>query len=120
MAKREIHNGHDLWAELLRILLSGPKLGMCSRNADAGSLQGHLCPQGREEEGVGGSVASASSVEEVRVTPMGRQCRPPVGTRHRLQVERFLRGNRRKSGCGVHLPRVQILTNWLCDLGHGA
>lgn len=44
MAKREIHNGHDLWAELLGILLSGPNLGMCSRNADAGGLQGHLCP----------------------------------------------------------------------------
>lgn len=66
VAKREIHNGYDLWAALLWILLSGPNLGMCSRNADAGSLQGHLCPWGREEAGVRGSVAGASLVEEVR------------------------------------------------------
>lgn len=46
VAKREIHNGHDLWAELLGILLSGPNLGLCSRNADRGPV-GPFVPAGK-------------------------------------------------------------------------
>ena len=67
VAKREIHNGCNLWAELLGILLSGPNMGMCSRNAD----RRPAVPMGREEEGVGGIWQAPASVEEVRVTPMG-------------------------------------------------
>lgn len=70
VAKREIHNGHDLWAELLGILLSGPNLGMCSRNADW-QPAGPLVPMGKGGERVGGSMAGASPVEEVQVTPVG-------------------------------------------------
>lgn len=51
MAKREIHNGHDLWAELLGILLSGPNLGLCSRNADRGAYWASFaCWEGRRKE----------------------------------------------------------------------
>lgn len=50
VAKREIHNGHDLWAELFGILLSGPDVGLCSRNVDAGGLHGPSCPlEGRRK-----------------------------------------------------------------------
>lgn len=59
MAKREIHNGHDLWAELLGILLSGPNLGMCSRNADWRPA-GPFVPTGKGGGRGGGSMAGAS------------------------------------------------------------
>lgn len=75
VAKREIHNGHDLWAELLGILLSGPNLGMCSRNADWRPA-GPFVPTGKGGGRGGGSMAGASlsgggAVEEAQVTPVG-------------------------------------------------
>lgn len=71
VAKREIHNGRDLWAELLGILLSGPNLGMCSRNADAGGLQGHSCPLEGRRKGWGAVWPAPASAEEARGTPVG-------------------------------------------------
>lgn len=71
VAKREIHNGHDLWAELLRLLLSGPRVGMHSRNADAGGLQDHSCPLEGTRKGWGAVWPVPASVREARGTPVG-------------------------------------------------
>ena len=87
MAKREIHNGHDLWAELLQVLLSGPNLGMCSRKADPGGLQGHLCPRGREAVEVRGAGGGAQ---------WGRH--QPRRRRYRSQVEEVARRETALSG----------------------
>lgn len=43
----------------------------CAPGMQTGGLQGHLCPRGREEEGVGAAWQAPASVEEVRVTPVG-------------------------------------------------
>lgn len=38
----------------------------CAPGMQTGGLQGHLCPRGREEEGVGAAWQAPASVEEVR------------------------------------------------------
>lgn len=91
VAKREIHNGHDLWAELLGILLSGPNLGMCSRNADWAAYSTICARREGRRKGWGAAWQAPVSVEEVQVAPVGERLhRLPVGTRYRLEVECLL------------------------------
>lgn len=103
VAEREIHNGHDLWAELLRILFSVPSFGLGSKNRDPGDSRA-IGAQGkggwpgrRQPHGVSTSHTRRDRQEWV--------CWPPAGIRYTLATEWY---------------RVCIQVYWLCDLRQGA
>lgn len=97
MAKREIHDGHDLWAELLQVPLSGSNLGMWLQESRRWWPAESFVPTGKGgSRGVGGwgrgvEGQAPAAAEEVQVSSGGdgreRDCTDIWWNQCRLEIE---------------------------------